>query len=101
MYYTGQNVVYGVTEREMSAIYGAEHLLRMIVSLPGMVSQSTLDPDSVSIVRDYVNELLQCVVPLPLPYLEFVTDHALDICGWNGKHSSSKNTSNQGRGTQM
>ncbi|KAJ3537125.1 hypothetical protein NMY22_g5731 [Coprinellus aureogranulatus] len=59
-YYTGGHVKLGVDDlTEMSDIYGAEHLLRMIVSLPGMVAQSNLDPDSVVIVRDYVNELLQ------------------------------------------
>jgi mortality factor 4-like protein 1 len=29
-YWTGQDVVVGVTEKEMSCIYGAEHLLRML-----------------------------------------------------------------------
>ncbi|KIY48324.1 MRG-domain-containing protein [Fistulina hepatica ATCC 64428] len=56
-YITGQQVIIG-QEREMSAVYGAEHLLRMIISLPQMVSQSSLDAESVAIVRDYVNELL-------------------------------------------
>ena len=64
-YFTGSHVVVGVDDtREMSNIYGAEHLLRMIVALPGMVAQSSLDPDSVAIVRDYVNELLLCVYSL-------------------------------------
>jgi len=45
-------------EREMSSIYGAEHLLRMIVSLPAMVAGSTMDPESVGLVRDYVTELM-------------------------------------------
>ncbi|KAI9513477.1 MRG-domain-containing protein [Russula earlei] len=45
-------------EREMSSIYGAEHLLRMIVSLPSMVAGSTMDPESVGLVRDYVTELM-------------------------------------------
>ncbi|KIY45312.1 MRG-domain-containing protein [Fistulina hepatica ATCC 64428] len=56
-YITGQQVIIG-QEREMSAVYGAEHLLRMIISLPQMVSQSSLDAESVAIVRDYVNEFL-------------------------------------------
>lgn len=63
----------------MSSIYGAEHLLRMlgtratvtfsnatsnnvrwyrIVSMPTMVASSSMDPESVGLVRDYVNELL-------------------------------------------
>ena len=63
---TGQKVVIG-EEREPSAIYGAEHLLRMpgkmtdgfvSVSLPQMVAGSTMDGESAILVRDYVNELL-------------------------------------------
>ncbi|KAK7696372.1 hypothetical protein QCA50_001026 [Cerrena zonata] len=56
-YVTGPQVIVG-QEREMSSIYGAEHLLRMLVSLPTMVSSSTMDPESVGLVRDYVNELM-------------------------------------------
>ncbi|KAG6919921.1 hypothetical protein DXG01_013270 [Tephrocybe rancida] len=60
MYKTGQQVVIG-QEKEPSAVYGAEHLLRMIVSLPGMIASSSLDAESVILVRDYVNELLEYV----------------------------------------
>ncbi|THH11574.1 hypothetical protein EW146_g7996 [Bondarzewia mesenterica] len=56
-YVTGPTVRIG-HEREMSAVYGAEHLLRMIVNLPQMVAGSTMDPESVSLVRDYVTELM-------------------------------------------
>jgi len=56
-YVTGPTVQVN-QEREMSAIYGAEHLLRMIVSLPSMVAGSTMDPESVGLVRDYVTELM-------------------------------------------
>jgi mortality factor 4-like protein 1 len=78
-YVTGPTVQVN-QEREMSAIYGAEHLLRMIgsssmspsvnltsnltplaVSLPSMVAGSTMDPESVGLVRDYVTELMTCV----------------------------------------
>ncbi|KZP24228.1 MRG-domain-containing protein [Athelia psychrophila] len=58
---TGPKVIVG-QEKEMSAIYGAEHLLRMLVSLPQMVATSTMDPESVTLVRDYVNELLSWMV---------------------------------------
>ncbi|KAG6845722.1 hypothetical protein H0H87_004988 [Tephrocybe sp. NHM501043] len=57
-YKTGQQVIIG-QEKEPSAVYGAEHLLRMIVSLPGMIASSSLDTESVVLVRDYVNELLE------------------------------------------
>jgi len=60
-YVTGPTVQVG-QEKEMSAIYGAEHLLRMLVSMPQMVANSTMDPESVSIVREYVNELMQWMV---------------------------------------
>lgn len=73
-YVTGPTVQVN-QEREMSSIYGAEHLLRMIglpslslspqlttnrlsVSLPSMVAGSTMDPESVGLVRDYVTELM-------------------------------------------
>ncbi|KAI6127145.1 MRG-domain-containing protein [Pisolithus sp. B1] len=60
-YVTGPKVVVG-QEKEMSAIYGAEHLLRMLVSLPQMVANSTMDGESVGLVKDYVNELLVFLV---------------------------------------
>ncbi|EAU81662.2 hypothetical protein CC1G_02678 [Coprinopsis cinerea okayama7 len=67
-YWTGQQVVVGVTEKEMSEIYGGEHLLRMIVSLPQMIAQTSLDPESVSLIRDYVNELLHGALPGDVGY---------------------------------
>ncbi|KAG7097035.1 hypothetical protein E1B28_004428 [Marasmius oreades] len=57
-YITGQTVKYG-EEKEMSAVYGAEHLLRMLVSLPQMIANSAMDLESIGLVRDYVNELLR------------------------------------------
>ncbi|KAF9447084.1 MRG-domain-containing protein [Macrolepiota fuliginosa MF-IS2] len=56
-YITGAHVIVG-QEKEMSQIYGAEHFLRMLVSLPQMIACSTLDMESVHLIRDYVNELL-------------------------------------------
>jgi len=60
-YITGPKVIVG-QEKVMSAVYGAEHLLRMIVSLPQMVANSSLDAESATLVRDYVNELLQYIL---------------------------------------
>ncbi|KAJ3480362.1 hypothetical protein NLI96_g8407 [Meripilus lineatus] len=60
-YVTGPTVIVG-QEKEMSSVYGAEHLLRMLVSLPQMVASSTMDPESVALVRDYVNELMVWMV---------------------------------------
>ncbi|KIL58632.1 hypothetical protein M378DRAFT_86233 [Amanita muscaria Koide BX008] len=61
-YITGPKVIVG-QEKSMSAVYGAEHLLRMIaVSLPQMIGTSSLDAESAVLVRDYVNELLQYIL---------------------------------------
>ncbi|TFK35880.1 MRG-domain-containing protein [Crucibulum laeve] len=60
-YITGPKVIVG-QERTMSQVYGAEHLLRMLVSLPQMIMSSTLDADSVTLLREYVNELLVFMV---------------------------------------
>ncbi|KZV75655.1 MRG-domain-containing protein [Peniophora sp. CONT] len=60
-YITGPTVSVG-KEKEMSEIYGAEHLLRMLVSLPQMVASSTMDPESVGLLRDYVNKLFEFLV---------------------------------------
>jgi len=60
-YWTGPKVIIG-TEKEMCLIYGAEHLLRMLVSLPQMIAHSSLDAESVNILRDYANELLVYMV---------------------------------------
>ena len=65
---TGQKVVIG-EEREPSAIYGAEHLLRMLGKMtdrfvsvsPQMVASSAMDGESAILVRDYVNKLLSWV----------------------------------------
>ena len=80
---TGPTVKVG-EEKEMSCIYGAEHLLRMIgmhqlpiiavirklqqiwyaVSLPSMIGNSNMDPETVAVLRDYVHELMGCVPPV-------------------------------------
>ncbi|KAF8582395.1 MRG-domain-containing protein [Ramaria rubella] len=60
-YITGPTVKVG-EEKDMSSIYGAEHLLRMIVSLPTMIGGSNMDPESVSVLRDYVHELMTFMV---------------------------------------
>ncbi|KAI0075024.1 MRG-domain-containing protein [Panus rudis PR-1116 ss-1] len=60
-YVTGPTVIVG-KEKEMSQIYGAEHFLRMLVSLPAMVASSAMDPESVALIRDYVNELMVWMV---------------------------------------
>ncbi|KAF8193795.1 MRG-domain-containing protein [Pholiota molesta] len=60
-YWTGPKVIVG-QEKEMSLIYGAEHLLRMLVSLPQLIAQTSLDSESVALIRDYSNELMVWMV---------------------------------------
>ncbi|CAE7091356.1 unnamed protein product [Rhizoctonia solani] len=48
--------------RDLSTIYGAEHLLRLIVNLPSMISQTTMDTESVALLKEYVEYLLQYLV---------------------------------------
>lgn len=77
-YVTGRHLDYG-EETDMHDIYGAEHLLRMLgasmmvltlsvalelpiaVSLPHYIAGSTMDRESVQMLREYVNLLFQCV----------------------------------------
>lgn len=56
-YWTGPKVIVG-QEKEMSLIYGAEHLLRMLMVFPMMIVSSELDDGSIQILRDYIDELL-------------------------------------------
>ncbi|KIK61571.1 hypothetical protein GYMLUDRAFT_42579 [Collybiopsis luxurians FD-317 M1] len=59
-YITGPQVkIEESSDIEMSSIYGGEHLLRMLVSLPQMVANSQMDAESISLVKEYVNELLK------------------------------------------
>jgi len=58
---TGPHVVVG-EEKEMSAVYGAEHLCRLLVNLPTMISHTTMDQESVNILRDYVTQLMDFLV---------------------------------------
>ena len=78
-YITGQHVNPG-EEKEMSQVYGAEHLCRLFgkssfrsvwigfnesylpsVKLPDMVAHTSMDEVSVNILRDFVNDLMKYV----------------------------------------
>ncbi|KAH8109120.1 MRG-domain-containing protein [Phellopilus nigrolimitatus] len=83
-YVTGAHVIVAQT-KEMSQVYGAEHLLRMIVSLPAMVAQSKMDQESVLILREYVHELLNFMVQerhrIFLKEYETASSHYQNIIG--------------------
>jgi len=60
-YITGQHVNPG-EEKEMSQIYGAEHLSRLFVKLPDMVAHTSMDEVSINILRDFVNDFMKWLV---------------------------------------
>jgi len=43
----------------MAEVYGAEHLLRMIVNMPAMIKDSGMDQESMRLLADHINELLR------------------------------------------
>jgi mortality factor 4-like protein 1 len=45
--------------KSMSEIYGAEHLLRLFVSLPGLIAQTNMDQQSVGYLRDHLEDFLR------------------------------------------
>ncbi|TRM69225.1 MRG-domain-containing protein [Schizophyllum amplum] len=49
-------------QKEMSEAYGAEHFLRMMVSLPQMAASASLDPEAVSVLGKYCDILLEWMV---------------------------------------
>ncbi|KAG2185777.1 hypothetical protein INT43_002214 [Umbelopsis isabellina] len=45
-------------ETSPSDIYGAEHLLRLFVQFPRLITASNVDPDSALILKDYLQDVL-------------------------------------------
>ncbi|KAG9012160.1 Esa1p-associated factor [Tulasnella sp. 427] len=58
---TVQYVVFG-EEKTMGEVSGAEHLLRMPVNPPSMIAQTSLNPESVALLREYIMELMNFVM---------------------------------------
>lgn len=46
-------------DRELSSIYGAEHLMRLMVTLPGLIAQTTMDQQSVATLKEHVEDFLK------------------------------------------
>lgn len=49
-------------DKQPSEIYGAEHLLRLFVNLPSIIAHTTMDVESVSILREHLDDFLQFMV---------------------------------------
>ncbi|EJT98250.1 MRG-domain-containing protein [Dacryopinax primogenitus] len=46
-------------EHGLAELYGAEHLLRMIVNMPAMIKETGMDQESLRLLSDHINELLK------------------------------------------
>jgi len=47
--------------REMSDIYGVEHLLRLFVNLPELIAHTTMDAETVTVLRDALHDILKWI----------------------------------------
>jgi len=72
---TGQHVIIG-KELAMSQVYGAEHLLRLLVNLPKMIAQTSLDQDSVTILKEYAQELISFMLANKARYFQTAYENA-------------------------
>lgn len=45
-----------------SKVYGVEHLLRLFVNLPGIVAHTTMDSESILLLKEHLTELLSFLV---------------------------------------
>lgn len=45
-------------DAKVSELYGAEHLLRLFVSMEGLVSQTNMDPQAVSVLRKHLQDMM-------------------------------------------
>ena len=43
---------------EPSDVYGAEHLLRLFVNLPSIIVHTSMDTESISLLKDHLAEFL-------------------------------------------
>ncbi|BGP44867.1 Esa1p-associated factor [Rhodotorula kratochvilovae] len=47
------------TDKQMSSVYGGEHLLRLFVNLPELLAHTSLDPEAMSELKDHIQQFLQ------------------------------------------
>lgn len=48
--------------KPMSEVYGAEHLLRLIVNLPSYIAHTTMDTESVNMMREHISEMMKWMI---------------------------------------
>jgi len=49
-------------EKPMSEIYGAEHLLRLFVNFGPFIAYTNIDPESLNILREYINDIMKWMI---------------------------------------
>jgi len=52
-------VIKDYPDKEMSSIYGAEHLLRLFVQFPQLLAYTNMDQDSMTLLKDQFTEFLE------------------------------------------
>ena len=65
--------------KSMSELYGAEHLLRLFVSLPGLIAQTNMDQQSIGYLKDSLEE-----------FLTFMVKHEDDLFLKEYQHTSTR-----------
>ncbi|KAI5846545.1 MRG-domain-containing protein [Morchella snyderi] len=55
--------------KEPSEIYGAEHLLRLFVSMPELLAHTNMDPQSISKLREHIENLISFLAKNPEQYI--------------------------------
>lgn len=48
--------------KPMSEIYGAEHLLRLFVNFGPFIAYTNIDPESLNILREYINDIMKWMI---------------------------------------
>ncbi|KAI8343730.1 MRG-domain-containing protein [Chlamydoabsidia padenii] len=49
-------------KKDLTDIYGAEHLLRLFVQLPKLIGQTDMDKDTISVLNDYLVDIVQYIL---------------------------------------
>lgn len=49
-------------DKEMSEVYGAEHLLRLFVSMPALLAHTNMDQEAVNVLREHISDFLKYLV---------------------------------------
>ncbi|SCV68265.1 BQ2448_386 [Microbotryum intermedium] len=70
--------------RQLSSIYGAEHLLRLFVNLPELLAHTTMDPESALVLKENMAQFL-CWLDLNKQIL-FAKEYTATSSGYQNNH---------------